>query len=444
MLDIKKRLNDVGMELPSILIPNKDINLEKWAVVACDQFTSEKDYWEEVSKITENSPSTLQLIFPECYLEDNDSEQRIENINKHMYQYLQNDVFKSYENTFFLVHRRTQQGISRWGLITALDLEQYNYSKDSKSIIRATEGTILDRIPPRKMIRKDAPLELPHILVLIDDANRTIIEPLKQKIDTYDKVYDFELMKDGGHVTAYSISRNEDVMNIVTGIEKLSNPLEFEKKYGTQDVIVYAMGDGNHSLATAKSCWEDLKKELPEDSWDSHPARYALVEIENIFDEGLIFEPIHRVLFNTNVVQFTKVLTEFASIVSEKNFDSIDELYQEIHKSSPNQLFGLIHNQGMKLIEVTSKTSSIIAGTIQSVLDVYKDNYPEANIDYIHGLTTTQKLGQQDDNVGIILPAIDKNEFFKSIALDGALPRKTFSMGEAEEKRYYIECRKIK
>ena len=282
-------LEKIALQIPEILLPNQDIDLHKWSVVACDQYTSQPDYWADAKTSTENQPSTLNVIFPEVFLEDSDGDQRIENINNTMQQYLDDGVLQPMKNKgFVLVDRKTSQAPSRKGLVVAIDLEQYDFNKGSQTLIRATEGTIVDRLPPRIKVRQDAAIELPHIMVLIDDPQRTVIEPLFAQ--SPQQLYDFELMMNSGHIKGYAIDTPELIQQVADALEKLASPEVFADKYDAQDkeVLLYAMGDGNHSLATAKAIWEKIK----EDAEDSHavmdnPARYALVELVNIHDDGL-------------------------------------------------------------------------------------------------------------------------------------------------------------
>ncbi|MCR5761564.1 MAG: DUF1015 domain-containing protein [Sphaerochaetaceae bacterium] len=431
---VSEKFVKLGLKPADIMIPKKNTNLKKWAVVACDQYTSEKEYWKDVEDYVGDSPSTLHLIFPECYLEDGDSEQRIEKINRTMASYIKQGLFDTYENCFFLI-KRTCGNTSRLGLMAALDLDRYSWEKDSKSLIRATEGTILSRIPPRKAIRKDAGLEIPHIMVLISDNKKKIIESLYEKRDTLTKIYDTELMKNGGKLEAYLVNDEKDLQTVLEGFEALTADLN------PDNPLLFAMGDGNHSFATAKSCWEDIKKGLSEEERKNHPARFCLVELENIFDPGLVFEPIHRVLFNVPEDVFIKEL--------EKNADGIE--YETVkckncidsrNKDQKVQGFGYCTADKHVYVRIKNPKSNIAAGTIQRILDsLISKGY---TVDYIHGIDVTDKLGSEKGNIGIFLPAIDKETFFDTIIKDGALPRKTFSMGEANEKRYYMECRRIK
>ena len=434
MENVKNRLNRMGLEAADIMIPRKDVDLNKWAVVACDQFTSEKDYWHDVESYVADSPSTLKLIFPECYLDDGDDDKRIEDINRTMKQYVDADLFSTYGSCFFLV-KRTCGSACRWGLMVALDLDRYSWEKGSTSLIRATEGTILSRIPPRKKIRKDAPLEIPHIMVLISDSGRTVIEPLAQSADRLEKVYDFELMKNGGHLEAWVVDSDKDMEAVTCAFEKLYDALD------PDNPLLFAMGDGNHSFATAKSCWEDIKAGLTEEERKDHPARFCLVELENIFDPGLVFEPIHRVLFNVPEEVFLEELRKNASEVRMEKVGCRNCIAREI-AGQGSQRFGYCTADKHVVVTLEEPSAAIAAGTLQKVIDaLITRGY---GVDYIHGADVTDKLGSAEGNIGLFLPAIDKGTFFDTIIKDGALPRKTFSMGEANEKRYYMEARKIK
>lgn len=445
MNDYTKKLESLGVKIPNILVPNNNIDLQKWAVVACDQYTSEPEYWETVKDFVDGSPSTLNLVFPECYLEEDHPEKRIAAINEAMRDYIDNGIFKEYKNSFFLIHRETKPGFGRWGLIASLDLEKYDYSPDSTSLIRATEGTILERIPPRKEIRKDAPLEFPHIIVLIDDDKRSIIEPLIAKRDSLEEVYNFSLMKDSGSVQAYAVNKDEDLEQIANALLELADPKKFSDKYGNDHVLLFAMGDGNHSLATAKSCWEDLKPALTAEERANHPARYALVEIENIFDEGLVFEPIHRVLFNATIDGILQELSNNCTSYERRTVDSMETMISEINAQDGSQYFGIIDGKEIpSVVRIEGANAHIVAGTLQNTLDAYIKQTEGVTIDYTHGIQVTKNIGSKPGNVGIFLPGLPKNEFFSSIIKDGALPRKTFSMGEDYEKRFYIEGRRIK
>ena len=434
MENVKNRLEAMGLKAATILLPKKGNDLSKWAVVACDQYTSEKEYWADAANIAGSAPSTLNLIFPECYLEDGDEDQRISNSNKQMKEYVDKDIFDSYDNCFFLVRRTCQSG-TRWGLMAALDLDCYSWEKDSKSLIRATEGTILSRIPPRKKIRKDAPLELPHIMVLISDKDKSIIEPLTNKTDKLEQLYDVKLMKDGGQLSAWLVNDKTDMLAITNAFEKLYSNLDKDNP------LLFAMGDGNHSFATAKSCWEDIKITLDDNERKNHPARYCLVELENIFDPGLIFEPIHRVLFNVPEEVFLSKLSKYAENLNITKVGCKNCIAKQIADQNI-QRFGYCTSDKHCVVSLDNPVANIAAVTLQKVIDdLIADGY---SVDYIHGADVTDKLGSEKGNIGLFLPAIDKGTFFETIIKDGALPRKTFSMGDANGKGYYMEARKIK
>ena len=433
MENLNNRFEKMGLKAADIMIPKKGIDLGKWAVVACDQYTSEKDYWADVDKIVGSEPSTLRLIFPECYLEDGDEEKRISDINKTMKEYVKENLFDTFRECFILV-KRTCSSSSRWGLMAALDLDRYSWEKGSTSLIRATEGTILSRIPPRKRIRKDAPMEIPHIMVLISDEKRSIIEPLASSTGKLRKAYDFDLMKNGGHLEGWIVDSEADKKNIADAFEQLYSKLD------PKNPLLFAMGDGNHSFATAKSCWEDIKKNLTEEQRKNHPARFCLVELENIFDPGLVFEPIHRVLFNVPEKVFLDELSKNAAKVETKEVGCRNCIAKEIAQGD-EQKFGYCTADHHVVVSLTKPSANIAAGTLQKVIDaLIEKGY---SVDYIHGADVTDKLGSEKGNIGLFLPAIDKSTFFDTIIKDGALPRKTFSMGEANEKRFYMEARSI-
>jgi hypothetical protein len=319
--------------------------------------------------------------------------------------------------------------------MAALDLDRYSWEKGSTSLIRATEGTILSRIPPRKKIRKDAPLEIPHIMVLISDSGKTVIEPLADSTARLGKAYDFELMKNGGHLEAWVVDSEKDMEAVTAAFEKLYDALD------PANPLLFAMGDGNHSFATAKSCWEDIKAGLSEEERKNHPARFCLVELENIFDPGLVFEPIHRVLFNVPEEVFLEELEKNASAVKSEEVGCRNCIAREIADQG-SQRFGYCTAGRHVVVTLENPSAAIAAGTLQKVIDaLIAKGY---SVDYIHGADVTDKLGSAEGNIGLFLPAIDKGTFFDTIVKDGALPRKTFSMGEANEKRYYMEARKIK
>lgn len=446
---MSKYENSVGVLIPEILLPKVGTDMTKWAVVACDQFTSQPDYWQETENIVGDAPSTLRLMLPEMYLEKPDEAERIQRINATMKQYLDTGVLESMGQGIMYIERRAGANV-RHGVIVALDLECYDYSKGSTTLIRATEGTIVERIPPRLRIRKDAPVELPHILVLIDDPERTVIEPIGESVSDCDKRYDFDLMQNGGHIKGYLVNDDERVNAMLRALEKLASPEVFSEKYGTDaPSLLFAMGDGNHSFATAKANWENIKKTLSSEEIENHPARYALVELENVHDTGIEFEPIHRVVFG---VDTHKAVAYLSSKLSEQNGECEVHIYgskaerDEAMAANENKschLLPFMIKEGYGYFMVSEPSAQLEVGTLQNALDVFIKETEGATIDYIHGEQVVDELGRKDNNMGFILPNMGKSAFFKTVIFDGALPRKTFSMGEANEKRYYLECRRI-
>lgn len=411
-----KNFDKIGIKPCDILIPKQGADYEKWSVVACDQYTSQPEYWEKAAALAAGAPSTLNIIFPEVYLEDGDGDARIANINRTMADYLANDVFQTVTNSFILVNRSFSDGKSRKGLVAAVDLECYDYKKGAKSLIRATEGTVLERIPPRVKIRANAPLELPHIMILIDDPAKTVIEPLFEK--SLPQLYDFDLMQESGHITGYQVSDDASFDSIASALEALcvgENP------------FLYAMGDGNHSLASAKAHWENVKQTLTREERLTHPARFALAELVNVHDDGLVFEPIHRICTDVDPVE---LLTDMKAYFSKTQTDGA------------GQKVTYLYNGIRSEFDMGKGTHSLTVGSLQEFLD-WKMQQSSMKIDYIHGEDVVASLSAQPNAIGFLLPGMDKSQLFPSVAASGVLPRKTFSMGEAYEKRFYLECRKI-
>lgn len=433
---------DIGISIPKLLLPKPSIDYSKWAVIACDQFTSEPEYWEEVKEIVGDAPSTYHIILPEVYLGTLEEENRIKTTQNVMSKYLKNGIFR--QNNDFVYVLRTTNGKTRRGLMVCLDLEHYDYHEGSQTLIRATEGTILDRLPPRIRIRENAPLECPHILVLFDDPNDTVFGPLDEQLMTFEEVYDFDLMLGSGHLRGLTLKDEDCKQHIAQALEELVEPETFAEKYnlisGTFQPLLFAVGDGNHSLATAKAIWEKLKPSVGM----NHPARYALVEIENIHDPALTFEPIHRLLFEIqgDLIEEMKAFWKEKLII--KDIASFDEMKDIVDKADePWHQVGLISPDGIKLIEIRKPVDNLAVGTLQRFLDQFLADDSSGKIDYVHGTDILLEKGQTPGNAGFYMPAIDKSELFKTVILDGALPRKTFSMGEAKEKRFYVECRRI-
>ncbi|MDY6867342.1 MAG: DUF1015 domain-containing protein [Chloroflexota bacterium] len=433
---------EIGLRIPHILLPKPSIDHHKWAVIACDQFTSEPEYWQRVEDIVGDAPSTYHMILPEVYLDTDEEEKRLTSTHKTMKDYLKSGLFRSLNDMIYVL--RTVNGHTRRGLMVCLDLEQYDFHKGAKTPIRATEGTILDRLPPRIRIRKAAPLECPHILVLFDDPNDTVIGPLDEQVMHFEEVYDFDLMLDSGHLTGLAVNDEEVHLQIMQALKNLIDPETFAEKYNLKpemhQPLLFAMGDGNHSLATAKAIWEEIKPEVGM----NHPARYALVEIENIHDPALAFEPIHRLLFNLNQDILKKMADFWGDQLKTKTVESLDSLMKIVDKAEESwHQIGMICPDGLKLLEIHHPHHNLPVGTLQEFLDSFLAEDGAENIDYVHGTQVLLDKGKAPGNVGFYVPALDKSDLFKTVILDGALPRKTFSMGEAKEKRFYMECRRI-
>jgi len=432
----------VGVQIADILLPKKGIDLHLWATIACDQFTSQPEYWKQVAEIVGDAPSTFNLILPEVYLATSEETRRIKTTRQTMQAYLEQNILESHTGMIYV--ERTSSGKIRHGLLLALDLENYDYDRSSQSLIRATEGTILDRLPPRIRIREGAPLELPHILVLIDDPEHTVIQPLKKSIQNLTMLYDFELMLGSGHLRGYLVENTQYEQQILRALEKLASPAVFYPKYKVtpeKGVLLFAVGDGNHSLATAKAIWEKMKHSVGMD----HPSRYALVEIENLHDPGLEFEPIHRVLFGLKQSPESALNSYFGDQIRLEWCKDEIRMIEMVNNqpADKEQIFGLITPQGCQTVWVKNPISNLPVGTLQAFLDEWLLKGGADNIDYVHGTNVLVSLSQKTNHCGFYLPAMHKNELFKTVILDGALPRKTFSMGEAAEKRFYVEARKI-
>ena len=436
-----RNMSKVGVQIADILLPTSKIDLEKWAVIACDQFTSQPEYWQQVAVNVGTSPSTYHMILPEVYLGTDEEKTRVQSTQAKMREYLQDGTLQSHEGLIYV--ERTVDGRTRHGLMLALDLEKYDFNKGSQSLIRATEGTILDRLPPRIRIRQGASLELPHILVLVDDPENELfssIEVVKSKLPL---AYEFDLMQASGHLSGRYVNDPILESRIIEVFEKLAQPEVFRSKYNVgpeKGVLLFAVGDGNHSLATAKSIWESMKDKVGPD----HPARYALVEIENVHDAGLEFAPIHRVLFNTKSNPQQVLKNFFADRISFTTVKDGQEMINQVDLTmSGEHRFGLITSAGFQVAHVQNPESNLPVGTLQAFLDEWLKTGEAGTIDYVHGDEIVCDLGAKPGNAGFYLPGMPKSDLFKTVILDGVLPRKTFSMGEAHEKRFYMECRKI-
>lgn len=412
-----------------ILLP-VDCGLSRWAVVACDQYTSQPEYWERVSKYVGDAPSTLHLILPENKLEGETVEEDIKNIHATMDRYLKESRLASVDDSFFYIERKLQNGTVRRGILGKVDLEQYSYEKGAETPIRATEETVLSRIPPRMAVRQGASIELPHIMVLIDDPEKTVIEPLAEDKRSRRRAYVCELMEQGGQVSGW-ILNEEEKKAVMEALEKLSDPNRFASYYKAEGKppLIYAIGDGNHSLATAKVCWEEIKKTVPKEKWLKHPARYVLVELTNLHDESLELEAIHRVVFDVWPEQLLEELTSY--------YEGAKLEAGEGHS------FRFVYGDKEGVVSIPHPTAQLEIGSLQNFLDDYLEKHG-GRVDYIHGEDVVRELSKEENSIGFLLPCMTKEQLFPTVIFDGALPRKTFSMGEAHDKRFYLEARKIK
>ena len=398
-----------------IVLPQVE-DMTAWACIACDQFTSEHDYWDKLYALVGDKPSVLNLVLPEIYL-DGTEDKRIEKINSNITNYLNKGILQELkEEGFILTIRKTPFVERRIGLLGALDLEKYEYTQKNEALVRATEGTIEERIPPRLKIRKNAEVEFPHVMVLFDDEKREITEKLYENRDKLKKIYDFKLNMGGGEIEGYFVNKS---FNIEEKFASLLDEQRLIEKYGKADKLLFAVGDGNHSLATAKTHWEKVKKTLSEEEKQNHPCRYALVEFVNIYDEGIYFEPIFRLVTGVDAEKFLREYKECNAgkvrVYSNKEIATIGE-----EKALPQKI---------------RETDAFIKEYISNNGGV---------VDYIHGEENLFKLVDSDKNsVGILFEKLDKQDLFKYVSAKGSFPRKTFSMGEGVEKRYYLEGRKI-
>ncbi|MHB8857742.1 MAG: DUF1015 domain-containing protein [Bellilinea sp.] len=431
----------VGVQVADILLPKSGLEAHKWATIACDQFTSQPEYWQKVADIVGAAPSTYNLVLPEVFLGTPGENERVQLSQQKMREYVHHELLDTHTDLIYV--ERTALGRLRRGLMLALDLENYDFNKGSQTLIRATEGTILNRLPPRMRIREGAILELPHILVLIDDPDCSVIDPISADAASLPLLYDFDLMQGSGHLTGRLVNDPALEKQMIAALERLASPEVFYSKYDVtpeHGVLLFAVGDGNHSLATAKAIWEKIKPVVGM----NHPARYALVEIENVHDAGLHFEPIHRVVFGCQSSPRDAMKTYFGDALRFSPCQSPEEVVEKVETyQGDDHVIGLVNAAGPELAFVSNPSANLPVGTLQSFLDSWIGLGNAENLDYVHGADVVLTLGKQPGNCGFYLPAMPKNGLFKTVILDGALPRKTFSMGEAVEKRFYMEARRI-
>ena len=412
----------VALRPARILLPAPSVPRETWACIACDQYTSEPEYWRKAFETAGDAPSALRLILPEVYLKD--SAARIPVIHAAMAQYLKDGLLAPAVDPGFILCERTVPSGTRLGLVCAVDLEQYSFEKGSLPLVRPTEQTIASRLPPRLVIRRGAPVELTHIMILIDDPDRTVLEPLQARKDSLRKLYDFDLMMNGGHLKGWAVDSAEDLARVDSAMNRLLDALG-------ADPLLLAVGDGNHSLATAKAYWNELREGLSEAERENHPARFALCEIVNIHDEALLFEPIHRVVTGTGA---ESLLADWQAYAAARGM-TLD--------AAEGHAFTVVSADGDTAVTVGNPEGAIPCETVQKFLDDFLARHPKAEIDYIHGEQSLRTLAAAPGAVGFLLPEIDKKSFFSDVKKLGVLPRKTFSMGEADEKRFYMEAKEI-
>lgn len=395
---------------PHILLPRKGTDMSAYAVIACDQFTSQVEYWNDLKDMIGDKLSTFHMIYPEAYLESTDQNEYIQKINQNIDSYLKDNLLVDMGECFVLVERITAYGVRRLGLVISVDLEEYSYERGVPCSIKASEATIIERIPPRLKIRKDAPIELPHTLLLFDDKEKSNIEQLYAKRKELDLLYDFELNQNGGHIRGYLVKDTEAVIKKFNDIYKKNN-----------NGLMFIVGDGNHSLATAKAHWENIKKTLSKEEQENHPARFALVEANNVYDDGIIFEPIHRILFNAGNFQ--------------NELNALD--------GDGSLAYSYSKKEGKKAIK-TPKSAAETYQIIQKLIDKNLKENPEMKVDFIHDESSVLEIADKNpDSLAIVMPALGKSDIFEFVAKDMVLPRKSFSMGHASEKRYYLEAKKI-
>ena len=417
----------IGIRPDRILLPGAHVAPETWACVACDQYTSEPEYWRKAAETAGDAPSALKLILPECDLKD--SAERVPRIHAAMADYLSRGLLAPAVDPGFVLCERTTASGARLGLVCAVDLEQYSFEKGSLPLIRPTEQTIAARLPARLAIRRGAPVELTHILILIDDPDRTVLEPLRAKAGALRKLYDFDLMMGGGFLRGWAVDGEAELHHVDRSLNAL---LDRKISASGPNPMLLAVGDGNHSLATAKAYWNEIREELSPAERETHPARFALAEIENIHDEALLFEPIHRVLTGADP---DALLADWRAYAEARGM--------RLSETGEGHAFTLVSAGPDRRVVVSSPEGAIPCETAQKFLDDWLARHPAAEIDYIHGERSLRTLAAVPGRAGLLLPEIDKHSFFADVERLGVLPRKTFSMGEADEKRFYMEAKEI-
>ncbi len=401
-----------GVFVPADILVPSGIDMENWSVVACDQFTSERDYWLDVEARTRGCFSTYHMILPEAFLREKSVMDAADECRRAMESYLADGIFQTLRDSFVYVERKVSGGVRR-GIVGAIDLEAYDFRPGSTSKIRASERTVMERLPARMLLRENAPLELPHAMVLIDDPDGTVIEPLRGRVGSMRKLYDFELMSGGGHIRGYQVDEKskEDVLAALGAI-------------GERDLAIVT-GDGNHSLAAAKELWERTKQGLTESEAAVHPARYALAELNNVYDPAVEFQPIHRVAFNTDPAKLLEMVRE------------------KLGGDGGHRIEVMTKGRVSDTVTVRGRNFGQMLDRLQGVIEEYVA-MTDGSVDYIHDREAVTRLTMEPGSVGFLMPAMDKSELFRTVASEGVFPKKSFSIGHARDKRYYLECRRIK
>ncbi|MGN0975170.1 MAG: DUF1015 domain-containing protein [Gemmiger sp.] len=417
-----------------ILLPEAGIPLESWACIAVDQFTSQPEYWEKAEAVAAGKPSTLHIVLPETYLGTPAEARRTADIRTTMEEY-RRDVLTRTVNGFVYVERTQQDGTVRQGLVGAVDLEQYSYRPGAQLPIRPSESTVVERIPPRLKVRRGATLETPHVMMLADDPEQRLIEPVAACKDRLPKVYDGELMLGGGHITGWAVEDPALIARIGEAVRALGSAVRFDAQYPAaagRAPMTLAVGDGNHSLATAKACWEERKSTLTPEQQVRHPARWCLAEVCNVQSPAIEIEQIHRVVFGAAPETLRTGLAEFAAANG-----------MTLHAGEPaGQSVTIVTAGGDTVMGLEGSAEPLTVGTVEKFLESFLRSHPECTVDYIHGEVAVRQMAA-GGAVGLLLPGFAKADLFRGVVLGGVLPRKTFSMGHAEEKRYYLECRSL-
>ena len=406
-----------------VLLP-RDCDLSLWSVVACDQYTSQPEYWQRVEERVGKAPSALRLILPESCLEGPSVETDIMEVNNTMSRYLRDGRFVQYPDSLIYVERTLSGGGVRRGLVGMVDLEQYDYEPGSRSAIRATEGTVMSRIPPRVAVRKNAPIELPHTMLLCDCND--IIPPLSSRTEEMEPLYDFELREGGGRVKGWLLTPAQ--------LEETARAIARWKEWADRerDGLLFVVGDGNHSLAAAKACYERRKGLTDPSQWPGLPSRYALCELVNFYDSSVEIAPIHRVVFGVRPEELLDALLDFYPSAAPG-------------RGEGHRLSYVINRWSQGEITVGGFDGELTVGVLQRFLDAYTAGQPRARVDYIHGTETARELaGERQDAIAFLLPPPDWAGLFDAVVRDGVLPRKSFSIGRAQDKRFYLEARKIR